>query len=63
MLKRERLMSLCRAMFVVGAVGLEVCFIGGVFCQNIICGVMLIFLCLAFNSAILYTYLLSRGVM
>ena len=63
MLKRERLMRLCKGMFIIGSLGLEACFLIGVFCQNIMCGVMLTFLCLAFNSAILYIYLLNRGVM
>lgn len=62
MLKRERLMALCKGMSIMGTLGLEACFLIDVFCQNIMCGVMLTFLCLILNSIILYAYLDITGV-
>ena len=52
MLKRERLMRLCRIMFVVGAVGLESCMIISVYDCDTMAGVAFTSFCLMINALV-----------
>ena len=57
MLKREKIMSTCRIMFLIGVIGLELSFIIPCLYKNIMCGISIATLCLIIDSVVLYAYL------
>lgn len=57
MLKRERLMTLCKSMFIIGTLGLEAPFMLAAFYQNIFMGIAFFLLALMVDGIVLYSYL------
>lgn len=57
MLKREKLMRLCKGMFIIGALGLEVLGIVTLFYMNVLAGIGFLLVVLMADSLILHSYL------